>query len=230
MAVVPDKMIVLSRQIELMTNNRHFVSDVISSISTQQENETSIKSEPILSMGQNQTDNEINVDSVKKEMSSEPAESQTRANRQLRRNANQLNQSVLKEESSHEPMQFEFVFIFHAEDLEISHGVITEDKDINKLINLKTKLAQPNDLIDMMKEYKLESVKLMGAKADEPEKTPSLGSEKVSIKKVIDLSQIKLIDARLQQEIDSNESKYNDEIERRNKYKVLKSFSSFFFV
>lgn len=232
MALVPDKMVQLSDQIDLMKHNYTRLFDLLTELRNTSLNENDLNLKNELS-GE--------FDQIKMEPSINPTCSETKPpTRQLR--SSRSNQNIKEELISlncNKNEQFEVSFLSNSENNDESKKNLAELCKLHRIESVKylatakhkaDLLIQAMDLIKDPKEKENEIINKIkmqltaenhGLKSQlNNPKFKTDNDENCRFKKYVDLSTIKSVEARLFSEIDTEEASYNEEREKRKKYKT----------
>ena len=235
MAVVPDKMLILREQIELMNENRakiekiinSYESSLINGYNNESNNSDDTSFPKNITIKTENTDQIIQNDNRNSNcISTDNESSQSISNtRQLRSNnsssilkSNKLSTSNSNNQLITDKEECNYEIIFNLKSNDVVNELINNcNNNILKLkANLDLLIENNFDSIELSKLFKIEKI-------SDVNDSSNYNNEKndiMSIRKLVNLSDLKIIDLKLKNEIDFDEVKYNDEVEKRKKYKV----------
>lgn len=226
MALVPDKMIQISNQIDLLKHNYNIVSNVLNEYQNTCFNETDlnvrskVKSEAINCI---KKESEFEFNRAKQNEASNLITCEKKSNtRQLR--SSRLIQNSTKSESITQKVtkndQFE-ISLNPANDTDIKKDFF-ELCRIYRIISIKYLASSrqkfsPTEMDFKEKENEME-LPLSDLKANLHSRIDTKQDE-MSIKKLTDLITLKSVESKLTNELESEETKYNEEEDKKNKYR-----------
>jgi hypothetical protein len=229
MALVPDKMIISHEQVELMKHNRKILNNSINDFGAKDIHYSKLDKDILNSI--NKYEQEMftstnadmksklqKIDIASKEYLNGVDDLSKSAPRQLR----STRLTNLKEENKNDQhFIVEIAFQFN----------LNENEDTNEKFK-SVKVSETADLYDLCKQYKIEFVKylndcdindeMLGTNKLKPQIEHDVNDCKDSLffKRKASLTCLKQIESKLELEIEIEEAKCNEEIEKRKKYKV----------
>lgn len=229
MALVPDKMIISHEQVELMKHNRKILNNSINDFGAKDIHYSKLDKDILNSI--NKYEQEMftstnadmksklqKIDIASKEYLNGVDDLSKSAPRQLR----STRLTNLKEENKNDQhFIVEIAFQFN----------LNENEDTNEKFK-SVKVSETADLYDLCKQYKIEIVKylndcdindeMLGTNKLKPQIEHDVNDCKDSLffKRKASLTCLKQIESKLELEIEIEEAKCNEEIEKRKKYKI----------
>lgn len=251
MAVVPDRMITLKEQIDLLNENRHFVqkllsSDLLDSTSAPTTTTTSEQTSDLL-LGMSLNSNNHHEENSESSQSSTTPNISTNEQRQLRsrRSNAMLQQQQQQKQQQQQQKNVEIAFKTGANPLVYNFlkqltqqppnipqsSSSTTIKILNRLrCELVKMLNEKLDLVDACKLFKIDMNSSTGSSQTITNATtttsllsPAL-DEMFTLKKMCTHGEVRGVEAKLKTEIDASETRLNEEAEKRKKYRVLNLF------
>jgi hypothetical protein len=235
MAVVPDKMFILREQIELINDNRAKIEKVINyhenGVINDSNNESNtsediscskqqtIKLEFTDQLFQNETKNSICIPNDNEVTKSILNTRQLRSNNSTSTlKSNKLSNSNNIDQLTTNKDDYSYEIRFNLKSNDIVNELI--DNCNNNILKLKANLdhlIEKNfDSNELSKLFKIETI----INLNENDNFDDENNDNILVKKLASLSDLKIISLKLKNEIDLSEAKFNDEIEKRKKYKV----------
>ena len=215
MAVVPDKMYITKDQIDKMNDNKlkinkaflELVHNGNSSIEIAELSSETVEINPVDSPTKNSKD------------------TTQRQLRSTRLGVNQNSSNNLLKDKIKCDEYFELFFdLSHSDQIEellTNVNRSMEDTSKESLVRFKSnliKLVEKFDLGEICKHFRIENVKFLINSSNYGDYLDF--NNKILLRKVASSVELKLVEAKLQSEIECEEIKLNDEIEKRTKYKI----------
>lgn len=247
MALVPDKMLPLSEQIDnmkynfsLIKNIMHEFHDVFLNLN---ENELNIKNEPKANELNIKKDNEFdNIKDINSSNNSNNQNEETNSTIDLTPTTRQLRSSRVSTSSQNTTLKDTDM---------VPQNIPKNEFEINFIVSDSNKLDSKKSLTDLCKLHRIESLKYVPSHTDQQQTFIDLKdkeneiirkiklelsnenneklkyndddnteNEGVLIKKKTDFKELQLIESKLHSEIELEEARHNDEIDKRKKYKT----------
>jgi hypothetical protein len=219
MAVVPDRMSLLKDQIELIVDNRQRIRKLINDLE-------SVAAASQQSPENNQPENPLNIQDENSNTNSETTatNSEQRQLRSRRSAANMQQQKQQQQTAAKIEKTVDIAFNTSANSL--IHGFVkqlTSSESANRMkivTRLRAELAKILERLELVDACKLFRVALDASTAAPTTSTGTTFDEVLTIRRTSTLSELRAVEARLKLEVEADEARLNEEVEKRKKYRV----------
>lgn len=242
MALVPDKMIQLSEQIDIMKYNHSTITSLLIEarclcLNENDLNVNCVKKEPeqLMQIIKKETDF---VELNKSELPDSGSSDSKPNTRQLRSSRNNAKEITTNNENKNE--LFELNFVLPSSDIEDKKKSLADLCKLHVIESIKMTVARSkheivencmpidpkekeNDIINKIKmrlNSSNENLDLLKERFGEKKNIDLINEKSVMFKKSIDIVGLKSLEVRLSSEIETEEARYNEELEKRKKYKT----------
>lgn len=206
MAVVPDRMCILKEQIDLLNENRKVIVEFSSNII--------IENESISPGGQQGTESDNFVNTPRQLRSSKSSNSNLGA----QVNSKKMPNSSRQEDQLHYEVLLNLSTNENIQDLNKNWKNLTKI-NFSKFKQDLIRLLEKFDLVELSRIFKIEKICLINNNNSSSQNETS--ESILYARKLVSLNDLKLAENKLANEIESEMTKLNEEIDKRNKYKVL---------